>query len=46
MECTTKIEQYWVEVKAIQYEVPEKQAIPEYFRDIAGTFKTWFKITR
>ena len=41
-----KTERYWAEVKEIQYEVPEKEAIPEYYRDTAGTFKTWFKIEK
>ncbi len=41
-----KAERYWAEVKEIQYEVPEKEAIPEYYRDTAGTFKTWFKIEK
>ena len=41
-----KTERYWAEVKEIQYGVPEKEAIPEYYRDIAGTFKTWFKIEK
>ena len=41
-----KAERYWAEVKEIQCGVPEKEAIPEYYRDIAGTFKTWFKIDK
>lgn len=41
-----KAERYWAEIKAIQYEVPEKEAIPEYYRENARTFKTWFKIER
>ena len=41
-----KAERYWADVKAIQYEVPEKNAIPEYYRGNAGTFKTWFRIER
>ena len=41
-----KTERYWAEVKEIQYEVPEKEAIPEYYRDTAGTFITWFKIEK
>ncbi|WP_156885012.1 hypothetical protein [Oribacterium sp. NK2B42] len=41
-----KAERYWAEVKEIQYGVPEKEAIPEYYRDTAGTFKTWFKIEK
>lgn len=40
-----KTERYWAKVEKIQYDVPEKEKIPEYYRDTAGTFKTWFKIT-
>ncbi len=39
-----KTERYWADIEAIQYDVPKKEAIPEYYRDIAGIFNTWFKI--
>ena len=38
-------ERYWAVVSEIQHNTPEKEYIPEYYRDIAGTFKTWFKIS-
>lgn len=37
---------HWFYVKDISYKTPELKAIPEYYRDIAGTVKTWFKVTR
>ena len=39
-----KAGRYWAYIEAIQYEVPNKEAIPKYYRDTAGTFKTWFKV--
>ena len=36
---------YWLHVEDISYETPELIAIPEYYRDIAGKIKTWFKVT-
>ncbi len=41
---TTK--RYWLHLEDISYETPELTAIPEYYRDIAGTIKTWFKVTK
>lgn len=37
-------ERYWAAVHDIRYEIPPKNYIPEYYRDIAGTFRTWFKV--
>ena len=37
---------YWLHIEDISYETPELSAIPEYYRDIAGTIKTWFKVTK
>lgn len=37
---------YWAYIEKIQYDVPPKQDIPSYYRDNAGIFKTWFKVTR
>ena len=37
---------YWLHIEDISYETPELIAIPEYYRDIAGTIKTWFKVTK
>lgn len=36
---------YWLHIEDISYETPELSAIPEYYRDIAETIKTWFKVT-
>ena len=37
---------YWLHIEDISYVTPELTAIPEYYRDIAGTIKTWFKVTK
>lgn len=37
---------YWLHIEDISYETPELTAIPEYYRDMAGTIKTWFKVTK
>lgn len=37
---------YWLYIEDISYETPELTAVPEYYRDIAGTIKTWFKVTK
>lgn len=37
---------YWLHIDEISDKTPDKYAIPEYYRDIAGTIKTWFKVTR
>ncbi len=37
---------YWLHVDDISYETPELSGIPKYYRDIAGTVKTWFRVTR
>lgn len=39
-----KAERYWAKISEIQHKVPPLSEIPEYYRDTAGTFKTWFKI--
>ncbi len=40
-----KQERYWAHVSTIQKETPERDGIPEYYRDMTGKFKTWFKVT-
>ncbi len=40
-----KADRYWAHVTEIQKEVPDKDGIPEYYRDITDRFKTWFKVT-
>lgn len=37
---------YWLHIDEISYETPALSGIPEYYRDIAGTVKTWFRVTR
>ena len=37
---------YWAYIDDIQHEVPEIAAIPEYYRDMADSFKTWFRVKR
>lgn len=41
-----KIDRYWAFVEKIQYAIPEKNKIPDYYRDSADNFKTWFKIVK
>lgn len=40
-----KTERYWAQVLEIQHKLPPLNEIPEYYRDTAGTFKTWFKVS-
>lgn len=44
--CSGKTERYWAYVLEISKKIPPLKEIPEYYRDIAGTFKTWFKVVR
>lgn len=37
---------YWLHVDEISYDTPELHCIPEYYRELAGTVKTWLKVTR
>ena len=37
---------YWAHVDLIQREVPKLETIPEYYRNMAGQFKTWFRVIR
>lgn len=41
-----KTGRYWAYVEKIQYDIPPKHEIPAYYRENAGVFKTWFKVTR
>lgn len=41
-----KTGRYWAFIEDIQHEIPDKNAIPEYYRDTAGVFKTWFKVLK
>lgn len=37
---------YWLHIDEISYETPESSGIPEYYRDIADTVRTWFRVTK
>lgn len=37
---------YWAYIDKIQNETPPKNEIPEYYRDRAENFATWFRILR
>ncbi len=37
---------YWAYIDKTQNEVPEPDGIPEYYRDHAGDFKSWFRVMR
>ncbi len=39
-----KPERYWADVLEIQHKIPPVAYIPEYYRDMAGMFNTWFKV--
>ena len=41
-----KAGRYWAYIEKIQYDTPPKNKIPEYYRDNANVFKTWFKVIR
>ena len=38
------IGRYWANIDKIQYDVPPSDEIPEYYRDMASNFKTWFRV--
>lgn len=37
---------YWIHFCDACKNVPDKEHIPAYYRDVADKFKTWFKVTR
>ena len=37
---------YWAYVDKIQHEIPDRGDIPEYYRNEAEKFKTWFRVIR
>ncbi|MCT7670659.1 MAG: hypothetical protein N4R77_03090, partial [Lactobacillus iners] len=41
-----KTGRYWEYIKKIQYDIPSKSEIPEYYLDNAGIFKTWFRVVK
>ncbi len=40
-----KSDRYWAHIFEIKRETPDSNGIPEYYRDQAERFKTWFKVT-
>ena len=41
-----KFDRYWAYIDVAQKEQPDKRFIPEYYRDNAANFKSWFRVTR
>lgn len=41
-----RFDRYWAYIDAAQKEKPDRQYIPEYYRDNSENFKSWFKVTR
>lgn len=41
-----KSARYWAYIDRISKEVPEKENIPEYYRDQANLIKTWFRVIK
>lgn len=41
-----RTERYWLYISEIQRDKPEPSLIPEYYRNQADSFKTWFRVTR
>ena len=39
-----KTERYWANIAEIKKTTPPLREIPQYYRDEAGIFKTWFKV--
>jgi hypothetical protein len=37
---------YWAYVDKIQHDIPERDDIPEYYRDDADKFRTWFRVIK
>lgn len=37
-------QRYWATIDKIEYLIPPLQEIPEYYRDRATEFKTWFRV--
>ena len=37
---------YWENVDKIQHDKPDLKEIPEYYRDMADKFTTWFRVIR
>lgn len=40
------VERYWIYIDAISKERPDYSDFPQYYHDISGRFKTWFRVIR
>ena len=40
------VERYWAYISDIKKEIPELKEIPDYYRNLADSFKTWFCIKK
>lgn len=41
-----KSARYWAYIDKISRDIPDLAAVPEYYRDQAGIFRTWFRVLR
>ena len=41
-----KLDRYWAYISEASKVTPATHEIPEYYRDMADRFKTWFRVTR
>lgn len=41
-----KSDRYWAYIDAAQKEQPDRKYIPEYYRNNAENFRSWFRVTR
>ena len=41
-----KPDRYWAYIDVAQREQPDRQYIPEYYRENAANFRSWFRVTR
>ncbi len=41
-----KVGRYWLFIDKIQHSVPDKKLVPEYYREFADNFNTWFRIVK
>lgn len=41
-----KTSRYWAYIDKVTKQIPASEDIPEYYRDHAGLFRTWFRIVK
>lgn len=39
-------ERHWAYIDKVQYEIPEREHIPAYYRNEADRFRTWFRVIK